>query len=499
MSFSKKLAIFSLMFAALAGTFVAVSGALNPSSIQFKSENEEVERINGINDVVRIQNVFREIARTVMPAVVSINVESEVQTAQLPNGFDQNDPFFRYFFGDQFGNGNGQRNRQSRRVEAQGSGFIISKDGYIFSNNHVVERATKITVVTVDNRKFEAKVVGTDPDTDIAILKIEADSELPFVAIGDSDQVQAGDWVLAIGNPFGLAGSYTFGIVSAVGRPGMASFQSFIQTDVAVNPGNSGGPLVNVHGQVVGINTAIQSQTGGYMGISFAVPINIARSVAVQIVDHGYVSRGFLGIYPSELDNATREHLGLAQTEGVMVSRVDPDTPAEKAGLRRGDIITKVDGQPISDPNEFRLRVGSLAPNTQVKLEVLRDETRIVLTAVLGQRGEGPRQSRGDGEQQQRPQSQNNTYEFMGAVFVNADQETLDNNNADNGVTVRSIAQNSRLVGVLESGDLIVSINRVQIRNINDLKKFAESARNQRSFSFKIISDGYMYIRSLQL
>ncbi len=496
MKFSRKLAVFILMFAVIAGSIVAATGSLSQSAIQFKTENTDVERISGINDVVRIQDVFRQIAETVMPAVVSINVESEAVNTGLPQGYDD-DPFFQWFFGQQFGNSN-PRGRSPRRMQAEGSGFIISKDGYIFSNNHVVENAVKIKVVTADNREYDAEVVGTDPDTDIAILKIKPETDLPYVAIGNSDEVKPGDWVLAIGNPFGLAGSYTFGIVSAVGRPGMASFQSFIQTDVAVNPGNSGGPLVNIHGQVIGINTAIQSQTGGYMGISFAVPINIARNVATQIVDHGYVQRGFLGIYPSPLDETTREQLGLSHNEGVMVSRVDPDTPAEKAGLKQGDIITKVDGVPIADPNEFRLHVGSLAPGAQVKLEVFRDDTRITLTAVLGQRGEGPRQSR-QNRQQEEPRQQENSYDFMGAVFMNATDDILRQNNADDGVMVTSVNRTSKLSGVLDSGDLIIAINRVPIHNVEDLKKFAESYRNTRTFSFKILNNGYMYIRAVQI
>lgn len=498
MSLPKKLAVFLFLFAAMSGAIVATSGAQNRPPVEFKTTNDAVEHIPGIASVLQIQDVFRQIAETVMPAVVSINVESQVANASMPRGYNENDPFFQWFFGQQ-GGGNG--NGATHREEAEGSGFIFTKDGYIFSNNHVVENATKITVVTCDNRQYEAEVVGTDPDTDIAILKIKGTGDFPYVAIGDSDQVRVGDWALAIGNPFGLAGSYTFGIVSAVGRPGMASFQSFIQTDVAVNPGNSGGPLVNIHGQVIGINAAIQSQTGGYMGISFAIPVNIAKSVAAQIIDHGYVQRGYLGIYPSDLDDETRQQLGLGHDEGVMISRVESGSPAEKAGIRQGDIITKLDGQPVNDPNAFRLKVGSLAPETSIKLEVLRDESRITLTAVLGQRTQAvsSRTRQRGGNDQDSPDVRDNTFDFLGATFANASGDILRANNASDGVTVVSMEGDSRLQGVIDRGDLIVSINRIPVHSIADLKKFAQTNRNVRNLSFKIINNGYMYIRSLQL
>lgn len=256
-TFSGKIMIAALFMVITGGiVFFSCTGIFS-KSLNFVTENKDVLTNSGMDIAIKLQNVYRGVSKSLMPAVVNINVESEM-TIQNPYGDFFNDPFFRRFFGDEMPGG---QKEYKRKLQAMGSGFIVTKNGYLFTNYHVVKDATKIVVILSDNRKFEAKVVGKDPETDIALLKINANN-LPVVVVGDSSEIQVGDFVMAIGNPFGLSGTFTAGVVSYVGRPGMTGFQKFIQTDVAVNPGNSGGPLVNIKGQVIGINAAIQSQTG---------------------------------------------------------------------------------------------------------------------------------------------------------------------------------------------------------------------------------------------
>lgn len=474
-----------------------VSGSCNQSysnTVNFKTENKEVQKVEGFNEALALQRVFRKIAETVMPATVNIYVESEVE---VQNPFGQNpffnDPFFRRFFEMPE-----MDEEQKRKMQAQGSGVIVSADGYIFSNHHVVKNATKITVLLADNREFKAKLVGADPETDVAILKIEG-KDFPYAAIGDSDQVQVGDWAIAIGNPFGLAGTFTVGFVSAMGRPGMNSgFQSFIQSDTAVNPGNSGGPLVNIQGQVIGINTAIQSQSGGYQGISFAVPINTVLTVARQIIDKGTVERGFLGIYPDNLDETTRKHFKLSSKEGVIISRIVENSPAEKAGLQQGDIITKINGKDINDPAALQRMVGSLEPGSKITIEYLRNNSRKEVTVVLARRGEKVAEGndRIPDKDQQGPDSGN--FEFKGATFRNPSSQELQQNGAQYGVIVTDISSKSIFAGTLRPGEIIVSINNTRIKNMADLKLFADSNNSTRAFTLAIINRGYLYYRGVE-
>ncbi len=333
-------------------------------------------------DVLReTGSAFAQIAKQALPAVVYIDVETTIEVPQYG---------YRYQpFRDSWGR-RGQLaipqelepKKYSR--EGQGSGFIISKDGYILTNNHVVKGADRITVILADERKFSAKVIGSDPKTEVALIKIDDPHELPFVELGDSDALQVGEWVLAAGNPFGLTQTLTAGIVSAKGRDevGIAEYGNFIQTDAAINPGNSGGPLINIDGKVVGINTAIYSRTGGYMGIGFAIPINQAIQIKDQLIKNGKISRSVLGVYIQDVDEDLAKSFGLEEKGGVLISQVVEDSAAEEAGLKEGDIVVEMNGKPVKKTAVFRNRVAATPPNSKLKLKIFRDGKYKKISAI---------------------------------------------------------------------------------------------------------------------
>jgi serine protease Do len=323
---------------------------------------------------------YSTVVKRVLPAVVNISSSKVVkQTAtNMPDGVD---PFFRQFFGQQF---NAPRQRNEK---ALGSGVIISPQGYVLTNNHVVDGATDITVTLHDKREFKARVVGTDPRTDIAVLKIDG-SNFPVLTLADSSKVQIGDIVLAIGNPFGVGQTVTAGIVSATGRGnlGIEQVEDFIQTDAPINPGNSGGALVDDEGHLIGINTAILSgNSGGNQGIGFAVPINMARHDMDEILAHGKVEHGYLGILPQDVTPALAKAFHTGETNGALVGEITPGSPASQSTLKQGDIIVAVNGQPITDASQLRLKIGMMNPNTQVTLKVLRNGSTQEVAIKLGE------------------------------------------------------------------------------------------------------------------
>jgi serine protease Do len=334
-------------------------------------------------------NAFSTIAEKTSPAVVSLRAERVVTQdyptlREWPFGEPFSDPF-DWFFRSPRQRTPRQPRRESRM--AQGSGFLISSDGYILTNNHMVEEAEKIEVELTDGRKFTIKVIGTDPDSDVAVVKIDAEN-LPYLELADSDALEVGEWVLAIGNPLGLSHTVTAGIVSAKGRSGfgLASYENFIQTDAAINFGNSGGPLINLDAKVVGINTAIVGASGN-IGIGFAIPINMAKNIYEQLVDSGTVERGWLGIEMGELADETAEFLGLKKnTKGIPIVEVFAGSAAEKAGLERYDIIIEVNGEPIKSRDAFRNQIAMLKPGNKVSLVVWRDKRRKPITVKLGKR-----------------------------------------------------------------------------------------------------------------
>jgi serine protease Do len=324
-----------------------------------------------------LQNAaFTEVAKIARPAVVNIStvVKSESRTPMRSPFFD--DPFFRRFFGEEFGEQFERRfqPKESPRQQGTGSGVIVSRDGYIITNNHVVEQGDDIQVTLSDKRNFAAEIVGTDPKTDLALVKIDADN-LPVLPWGDSGKLEVGEIVLAIGNPFGLNQTVTMGIVSAVGRAnvGIVDYEDFIQTDAAINPGNSGGALVNLKGELIGINTAIFTRSGGYMGIGFAIPSNMAKSIQTSLIQHGKVIRGWLGVSIQDLTPDLQEQFDAPDQRGVLVSDVVEDSPAEEGGLKRGDIIRQYDSYEVKDSRHLRSLVAETQPDASVTIQVLRD------------------------------------------------------------------------------------------------------------------------------
>jgi serine protease DegQ len=321
---------------------------------------------------------LRTAAQRASAAVVSINTSKAA--SRHPSA---NDPWFRFFFGDQ-GGGVPQA--------GLGSGVIISADGYILTNNHVVEGADEIEVVLNDSRSARAKVIGTDPDTDLAILKVSLD-RLPVITLGNSDALQVGDQVLAIGNPFGVGQTVTSGIVSALGRNqlGINTFENFIQTDAAINPGNSGGALVDVSGNLMGINTAIYSRSGGNMGIGFAIPVSTAKLVLEGIVKEGVVRRGWIGVEPADLSPELMVTFGVKAKRGVLITGVLQNGPAAQAGIRPGDVIVEVAGKQIANVSELLSNVAALKPGTPAKVRVLRHDDAVELNLTPGLRPKPPK------------------------------------------------------------------------------------------------------------
>ncbi|HXE47841.1 MAG TPA: trypsin-like peptidase domain-containing protein [Ramlibacter sp.] len=320
---------------------------------------------------------FRAAAQRASAAVVSINTSKAPE--RHPNA---NDPWFRFFFGDQGG----------APQAGLGSGVIISADGYILTNNHVVEGADEIEVALNDSRRARAKVIGTDPDTDLAILKISLD-RLPVITLGNSDALQVGDQVLAIGNPFGVGQTVTSGIVSALGRNqlGINTFENFIQTDAAINPGNSGGALVDVNGHLMGINTAIYSRSGGSMGIGFAIPVSTAKLVLEGIVKEGVVRRGWIGVEPADLSPELMETFGVKAKRGVLITGVLQNGPAAQAGIRPGDVIVEAAGKQIANVSELLSSVAALKPGAAAKFRVLRHDDAVELNVTPGLRPKPPK------------------------------------------------------------------------------------------------------------
>jgi len=341
------------------------------------------------NSVRDLSVAFERVAETIRPSVVNISSVRKVRVSEGHGRLILPDSPFREFFGDEFFERFfAPRFRQRDLLQRSlGSGVIVSEDGYIVTNNHVVRGADEVVVRLADDRTFTAKVVGTDSQTDLAVLKIDADDLKP-AKLGDSDALRVGEWVVAVGNPFQLSFTITAGIVSAKGRAnvGIADYEDFIQTDAAINPGNSGGPLVNLRGEVVGINTAIFTRSGGYMGIGFAIPANMVRSVMKSLIEEGRVVRGWLGVVIQDLNEGLARSFGYDSTEGVLISDVLPDGPGDRAGLRPGDIITEYEGREV--PNMLRLRtwIAETRPGTRVTLKVFRDGKTRNVEVRIGER-----------------------------------------------------------------------------------------------------------------
>jgi serine protease Do len=426
-------------------------------------------------------NGFASVLKPALPAVVNIHTSKIVKSKSNQMMPFFNDPMFRQFFGDQgqgFGQGQGQQ-PQAEREQSLGSGVIVTSDGTIVTNNHVIDGASDIEVDLADKREFKAKVIGTDSKTDVAVLKIDA-TNLPTLAVGDSSKLQVGDVIFAIGDPFGIGETATMGIVSATGRGGLGieGYEDFIQTDAAINPGNSGGAMIDLHGDLIGINTAILSGGGGggNQGVGFAIPINMARSVMDQLVGHGKVVRGYLGLYPQDVTPALARQFGLDKPGGALVSGLKPDAPAAKAGLRDGDVILTLNGQPVDSANDLRLRVSQTAPGASVKLGISRDGHMQDVNVTLGElppdklAEETPGDNAGSG----------------GLAGVNVQELTPEIQNelqlpgTIKGVVVTSVdASSAAAEAGLDRGDVIQEVNHKPVHNIAEYKQAVSAAGQQ--------------------
>ncbi len=438
--------------------------------------------------------VFANIAKQATPAVVYISVEKTVEQQGRYydpfEGFD--DEFFERFFGRQFRDRFSrprQRQPQKRVLKGQGSGFIISSDGYILTNNHVVEDADKVFVKLSDDREFQAEVIGTDQASEVAVIKVDA-NDLPTVELGDSEKLEVGEWVLAIGNPFGLTHTVTAGIVSAKGRSGfgIADYEDFIQSDAAINPGNSGGPLINIDGQVVGINSAIYSRSGGYMGIGFAIPVNMAKYIYQQIVETGSVVRGFLGITGKTLTADMAQAFSAAGHKGVLVNQVVEDSPAEKAGLKHGDIIIEMDGKAVEEYDKFRRDIAKLPPQTEVKLIVIRDGQKETVVVELAERQADIAQAE-TAELQLGIKVQNLTEEMAGRLGIEDEK----------GVVVVEVEQGSdaQRAGIV-AGMIIKEVNKEPAENVKQFNRQIKKAQKAGSVLLYVKKDGlsqYIYVK----
>ncbi|TFV93929.1 Do family serine endopeptidase [Oxalobacteraceae bacterium OM1] len=320
------------------------------------------------------QGSYREAARRAMPAVVNIFTTKEARQPRTPF---MEDPLFRRFFGDQ----------QEDRQFSLGSGVVVSPQGYILTNNHVIETADEIEVALADGRKASAKVVGADPETDLAVIKVELPN-LPTITLGHAEQARVGDVVLAIGNPFGVGQTVTMGIVSALGRNhlGINTFENFIQTDAAINPGNSGGALIDASGNLLGINTAIYSRSGGSLGIGFAIPMTTAKSVMESIISTGQVIRGWIGVEPQDITPELAESFALSRKSGAIIAGVLKGGPADRAGMRPGDILIAVDGKPVTDTTDMLNLIAQLTPGSKARMTVLRKSQETAIDVLVGKR-----------------------------------------------------------------------------------------------------------------
>jgi len=463
-----------LVLAAVAGGLVISAGFnLSTGTNAFVGDKEKESDAQPAAATRMLPVDIPSLVRETSPAVVNISTTQVVRFSRprmrSPFGNDPFEDFFNNFFG------NAPREQKRRSL---GSGFIVSEDGYILTNNHVVEKADEVTVTLLDKEDYKAEVVGTDPKTDIALIKIKPSEKLRFVRLGDSERLEIGEWVVAIGNPFGLGHTVTAGIVSAKGRViGSGPYDDFIQTDASINPGNSGGPLFNLRGEVVGINTAIIQ---GGQGIGFATPIQMAKSVLGQLKEKGKVTRGWLGVYIQKLTPEMAESLKVPGGKGALVADVTKDGPAEKAGILSGDVIVRFDGREVEDPHELPQIVASTSPGKQVQVTVVRDGKRIDISVKIAEMaGEEARAGKGGPD----------LSKGMGLTVQDITPEIakhLDIENR-NGVLVASVESGSPADDAgFREGDLIRQINRKPVQNTGEFQKVMKKVQNDKTVLFLI-------------
>ena len=477
---------FSLLRARWAPLALLLAAALGIGGIVLATGSPSVDSRPAaqIVTVEGLGNAFAQVTEVVSPAVVYIQVEKNSPMAtpagmpNLPEWFDQNG--MREFFG-----GRPPQFKMPQRPESttgQGSGFIISKDGYILTNNHVVGGADRVKVVLGDGRSLDAEIVGSDARSDVAVVKVDAE-DLPVLPLGNSDEVRAGEWVLAVGSPFGLSGTVTSGIVSATGRNnmGITDYENFIQTDAAINPGNSGGPLVNLSGEAIAINTAIFSRNGGYQGIGFAIPtlvrsgpgaglgfaipINLAHDVCDQLIASGAVTRGYLGILIQPMSEDLAKSFGLDSSDGVLIGDVTADSPAAKAGLQSGDVIVQFNGKAVAEVGSFRNQVAATQPGQEIEVVAERDGHRQTMAVTIGEL-EDSSQTSAKAEAGPLPQLGLSVQTLTGEL---AQQLGYGD---DNGIVITEVQPGSQAADAgLKPGMLIKQVNRQPVESANDFRR----------------------------
>jgi serine protease Do len=434
----------------------------------------------GVQSLESIQSSFRAVAQKVIPTVVEVDVVDVVKAPLMTNPF-------QFFFGPQ--GQNPAPKEQEYKQYGLGSGVIVRRDGnkvYVLTNNHVVGEAEEISVKLSDQRQFTAKLVGTDARKDLALVVFETKDSVPIAALGNSDELQVGDWVLAVGNPLGFSSTITSGIVSALGRhsmPGsnMASFTDYIQTDAAINQGNSGGALVNIYGEVVGINAWIASPSGGNVGLGFAIPINDAKKDIEDLLSKGKVEYGWLGAYIGNLPQDLAADMKLEGVNGAFVSNIFKDSPADKAGLQPGDYVTALNGITIDNANQLLQLVGNLRPGERARFELIRSGTPMTLTARIAARGEESEISK----------QANRVWPGLYITDVNQDiRKSLELPNSKDGVVVAAVEQGSAsAVAGLRQGDVIESVNGRSVKNVSDFYSLINTKKNT-ELSFRIFRQG---------
>ncbi|WP_027857920.1 DegQ family serine endoprotease [Marinobacterium jannaschii] len=431
---------------------------------------------------------FKQLVKDASPAVVNISTvqkDKEGNNAfgmtpfQGPNG-EEIPEIFRHFFRMP----DMDRDQPKRMPQSLGSGFIISSDGYVLTNHHVVDGAERVIVRLTDRRELEARVIGSDKRSDVALLKVDAE-DLPTVDLGDSDRLEVGEWVLAIGSPFGFDSTVTAGIVSAKKRAlGSETYVPFIQTDVAINPGNSGGPLFNLDGEVVGINSQIYTRSGGFMGLSFAIPIDVAMNVADQLKEKGFVTRGWLGVVIQDVNKDLAESFGLDKPAGALVAKVLPESPAEKGGLKEGDVILQFNGQAVNLSSDLPHLVGGVKPGKSARLSVMRDGRKRSLSVKIGELPTTDALAQSPAKPKQ---SDNNR---LNVVVTELDEERRTKWNLSSGVVVQQVKKGPAADAGLMVGDVITMLNGQRIDSSRRFEQVVRELPNGRSVPMRIVRRG---------
>jgi serine protease Do len=467
----------------------AVTGKSNQNADNKDSQSAPMKLVvdeRPVNRDARFGSSFAPVVKKVIPSVVQVTTSSKAKQASLPDVPEFDNPFFRRFFGDE-GAQRPRRQFRAPRQQGLGSGVIVTKDGYILTNNHVVDDADDVKVQLQDGREFTGKVVGKDPKTDIAVLKIEA-KDLPGLEMADSDKIEVGDVVLAIGNPFGIGQTVTMGIVSATGRATLGlDYEDFIQTDAAINPGNSGGALVDAEGRLVGINTAILSRSGGNQGIGFAIPMALARDVMESLVKDGKVTRGYLGVMIQDVTTGLAHQFNLKDQKGALIGDVVPKGPADQSGLKTGDVILEFNGKPVRDSRNLKLQVARSKPGEPVEMKFLRDGAAKTLTVRPDELPGSDKVARADHGGRDEAEA------LKGVAVADLEPQTRRQFNIPSevqGVLVADVEPDSAAAEAgLKPGDVILEINRHAVRKADDAVRLTENPKEKTTL-LRIWSNG---------